>query len=47
VVGEQKGDAFDEIYIPHERVSFNASGTKVAFGARKGSEIWWKIMDVR
>lgn len=39
----QKSGAFDQVLT---QPVFNADGTKVAFGARKGRELWWKVMDV-
>jgi WD40-like Beta Propeller Repeat len=48
VVGDQKSEEFDEIYnVPFGRLSFNSSGSRVAFGARKGNDIWWKVVDVK
>lgn len=51
VVGEKpfdpaqgrKGEEFDEVGPP----VFSPGGTKVAFGARKGRELWWKVMAVK
>lgn len=48
VVGDQKSEEFDEVYaLPFGRLNFNSGGSKVAFGARKGNDIWWKVMDVK
>lgn len=41
-VGDKKSDRFDWTGPP----VFSADGTKIAFGARKGRELWWKVMEV-
>jgi hypothetical protein len=40
ICGDKRSEPFDEIGPPH----FSADGTHVAFGARKGRELWWKIL---
>lgn len=42
VAGSKRSDPFDSVDLPH----FSADGRKVAFGARKGRELWWKVMEV-
>jgi hypothetical protein len=42
-IGEQKSDRFDWAGPP----VFSPDGKKVAFGARKGRELWWKVMEVK
>ena len=41
VVGEKRSEGFDRIEAP---LIFSPDGKKVAFGARKGLELWWKVM---
>ena len=43
VAGDAKSDEFDFAWDP----SFSPDGKKVAFGARKGAELWWKVLDVK
>jgi WD40 repeat protein len=40
VCGEQESDAFDEVGPPR----FSSDGAHIAFGARKGRELWWKVL---
>ena len=40
VVGEVESGPFDEVDAPQ----FRADGKAVGFGARKGRELWWKVM---
>jgi hypothetical protein len=40
--GERKSDAFDELGPPR----FHSGGKHLAFGARKGRELWWKVMEL-
>jgi hypothetical protein len=42
VCGEQRSATFDEVGEPH----FAADGLRVAFGARQGRELWWKVLAV-
>jgi hypothetical protein len=41
VVQYRRNEAFDEILTPPY---WNAEGTKVAFGARKGPDISWRVI---
>jgi Tol biopolymer transport system component len=44
IVGYRKGEAFDEVLTaPH----WSADGTKVAFGARKGPDLLWRVVPVQ
>jgi hypothetical protein len=43
VVGDTVSDPFDEVDKPQ----FRDDGKMVAFGARKGRELWWKVMALR
>jgi Tol biopolymer transport system component len=43
IVGTKESEPFDKIWPP----VFSPDGRKVAFGACKGNELWWKVMDVR
>jgi len=43
VVGDCIGDAFEQVGDP----VFSPDGKKVAHGARKGRELWWKVMEVK
>jgi hypothetical protein len=40
VCGDKRSETFDEIGEPH----FAADGLRIAFGARKGRELWWKVL---
>jgi Tol biopolymer transport system component len=40
VVGDDRGETFDLVGAP----VFNPDGTRVAFGARRGKQLWWKVM---
>ena len=40
VCGAKRSEPFDELGPPH----FSADGTRIAFGARKGRELWWKVL---
>jgi hypothetical protein len=42
VVGDTVSEPFDEVDKPQ----FRGDGKMVAFGARKGRELWWKVMAV-
>jgi Tol biopolymer transport system component len=42
VVGTKKSPFFESVSTPQ----FSADGRKIAFGIRKGRELWWKVMDV-
>ncbi len=42
LVGKQRGEPFDHI----GRIVFSADGKKVAHGALKGRELWWKVRSV-
>lgn len=42
VCGTSRSDPFDQIVAP----VFSPDGKKIAFGARKGHELWWKVMQV-
>jgi WD40 repeat protein len=42
VCGKQRSDPFDEVGPPR----FASDGAHVAFGARKGRELWWKAMAI-
>jgi hypothetical protein len=44
VVADNKGEEFDDWY---SAPFFSADGKKVAFGARKGRELWWKVREVK
>jgi Tol biopolymer transport system component len=44
VSGDQRSERFDDIY---GAPVFSPDGKKVAFGARKGRELWWKVMEVK
>jgi hypothetical protein len=41
-VGQQRGDPVDHI----GRIVFSSDGKKVAYGALKGRELWWKVRSV-
>ena len=43
VVGELKLGEFDNVWD----IRFSADGKKVAFGARIGRQLWWKVADVK
>ena len=43
VVGDQKGQDFDEVGLP----VFSPDGNKVAYWARNKREIWWKVLETR
>ncbi len=43
VVGNQKGQDFDEVGLP----VFNPDGNKVGYWARNKREIWWKVVEAR
>ncbi len=43
VAGETESAAYDEVGPP----VFEASGERVAFGARIGRELWWKVLAVK
>ncbi len=38
--GEAKSEPYDEVGPPH----FSGDGKKVAFGARSGRELWWRVL---
>jgi hypothetical protein len=38
--GEWRSEEYDAI----DRVTFSADGTRLAFGAVKGREVWWKVV---
>jgi hypothetical protein len=40
VCGDIRSETFDEVGEPH----FAADGLHVAFGARRGRELWWKVL---
>lgn len=42
--GNNESPAFDQVFEP---IRTNADGTKVGFGARRGSDLLWKVLDVR
>ncbi|MBI2901420.1 MAG: PD40 domain-containing protein [Planctomycetes bacterium] len=42
VLGDRLEGPFDNV----GELVFRADGKKLAFGARKGRELWWKVMDV-
>lgn len=42
LVGE-KGPDFDRVWPP----IFSSDGSKLAYGAHRGKELWWKVMNVR
>lgn len=42
VMDGHKGGAFDRAWMP----VFQADSRKVAFGARRGRDLWWKVIDV-
>jgi hypothetical protein len=42
VVDEQESDTFDAVGMP----MFRADGKVVGFGARKGAEIWWQVLQI-
>jgi len=42
VVGDKVSDAYDLVTAPR----FDATGKKVGFGALKGSEVWWQVMEL-
>jgi hypothetical protein len=41
VMGDRKIGPFDYVWRPR----FSADGRKAMFGARKGGELWWKVVD--
>ncbi len=41
VCGDEKSDLFDEVGKP----VFDESSKRIAFGARSGREIWWKVLE--
>jgi Tol biopolymer transport system component len=41
VAGKKRSPLFDAVTTPQ----FSADGRKIAFGARGGRELWWKVMD--
>ncbi len=43
VVGKNRSELFDQVGPPE----LSSDGKKVSFGARKGRELWWKVMEVR
>jgi len=43
VVGSHRSEIFDVVYD----LNFSPEGRKLAFCARKGREIWWKVMDLK
>lgn len=43
VVGDKQGPQFDDVGPP----VFNQDGSKVAYGARQGRRLWWKVLDVK
>jgi hypothetical protein len=43
-VDDQEGEFCDRIYTPPV---FSADGRKVAYGALKGREFWWKVLNVK
>lgn len=43
VVGDQKGPDFDDVGPP----IFSPDGKRVAYGARKGRQLWWKVTEVQ
>lgn len=42
IVGDATSEPFDELGPPH----FSDDGARVAFGARKGRELWWKVLEL-
>ena len=44
VAGSRHSSKFDVVLTQHP--IFSPDGKRVAFGARKGRELWWKVMDV-
>jgi len=43
VAGSHRSEIFDVVYD----LNFSPEGRKLAFCARKGREIWWKVMDLK
>lgn len=43
VAGTNRSEPFDQVWEP----VYSPDGKKVAFGARKGRELWWKVLEVR
>jgi Tol biopolymer transport system component len=43
VAGEAQSEEFDSVVD----LSFTPDGKMVIFGALKGQELWWKVMEVR
>jgi Tol biopolymer transport system component len=43
-VGDQEGELCDTIFTPP---IFSADGKKIAYGALKGREFWWKVLPVK
>ncbi len=44
IVGNKKSEAFDE--LDSRGPVFSPDGTRVAFGARNGRKVWWRVIDV-
>ncbi len=42
VVGDKKGPEFDQAFMP----VFSANGAQVGYGARLGSDLWWKVISL-
>jgi hypothetical protein len=53
ICGNGRGEAFDAKLNPRSPAMtgqgpiFSADGKRVAFGVRKGREVWWKVMEAR
>lgn len=43
MIGDKKGEGFDHV----SNLVFSPDGSKLAFGAVKGRELWWKVMDMK
>jgi len=42
VVGETVSESYEELGAP----VFSADGSQLAFGARRGQEVWWKVLEL-
>jgi hypothetical protein len=40
------GESKEEI-TPSTKIFFSSDGRKIAFGALKGRELWWKVIEVK
>lgn len=43
IAGTAESEEFDSVQLH----TFTPDGKKVVFGARKGQELWWKVMEVK